>query len=59
MKKKCGCGFCESELVQDCMEPSFCKPCDVVLTKCQQCGASYSSKLSKCPECEKKQGCGE
>jgi hypothetical protein len=56
MKKKCSCGFCESELKQDCMEPSFCQPCDVVLTKCQKCGLSYSSKLSECPECEKKQG---
>lgn len=55
MKKKCGCGFCESELVQDCMEPSFCKPCDVTFIKCPICGASYSSKLDTCPECEKKQ----
>ena len=55
MKTKCNCGFCESELVQDCMEPSFCQPCDIAFTKCPKCGASYSSKLSKCPECEKKQ----
>jgi len=56
MKKKCSCGFCESELKQDCMEPSFCQPCDIVLIKCDKCGVSYSNKLSKCPECEKKRG---
>jgi hypothetical protein len=55
MKTKCNCGFCESELVEDCMEPSFCKPCDIVRTTCPKCGASYSSKLNKCPECTKKQ----
>jgi hypothetical protein len=56
MKTKCNCAFCESELVQDCLEPSFCQPCEVVFVKCPKCGKSHSNKLEKCPECEKEAG---
>lgn len=54
MKEKCNCGFCEAELVKDCMEPPFCQPCDVVFTKCKTCGTSYSNKLAACPDCKTK-----
>lgn len=53
MTKKCNCPLCEPELVGGCLEPPFCKPCDVkLLSKCNRCGASFDSKLSKCSECE-------
>ncbi len=52
MKKKCACGFCESEMLQECLEPSFCQPCEVVFVKCDKCGASYSDTLQACPECK-------
>ncbi len=54
MKEKCKCSFCEGELVQDCLEPSFCQPCDVVFIKCNICGSSYSDKLTACPDCKTK-----
>ncbi len=51
MKGKCKCSFCEDELVQDCMEPSFCQPCDVVFVRCKTCGESFSDRLAACPKC--------
>lgn len=55
MKEKCKCSFCEDELVQDCLEPPFCQPCDIVFITCSKCGASYSEKLPACPDCKTKQ----
>ena len=52
MKTKCKCSFCEEELVQDCLEPTFCQPCEVVFVKCNTCGKSYSNTLEACPECK-------
>ena len=52
MKAKCNCSFCEEELVQDCMEPEFCQPCEVVFVRCNACGKPYSNKLDACPECK-------
>jgi hypothetical protein len=54
MKDKCKCGFCEDELVKDCLEPSFCQPCEITFIQCKTCGTSYSDKLALCPECNKK-----
>lgn len=54
MKGKCKCRFCEDELVQDCMEPPFCQPCDVVFIQCKQCGESFSNRLKVCPTCKTK-----
>ena len=51
MKGKCKCSFCEDELVQDCMEPPFCQPCEIVLTRCKKCGESFSDRLAACPTC--------
>ncbi len=51
MKKKCKCGFCESELKMGCFEPAFCKPCDVKLKECKNCGQLYKADLKKCPKC--------
>jgi glyoxylase-like metal-dependent hydrolase (beta-lactamase superfamily II) len=52
MKEKCECGFCNEESAQNCLNPPSCRPCDVVLIKCKTCGASYSEKLSACPDCK-------
>jgi hypothetical protein len=52
MKAKCKCSFCEGELVEDCLEPDFCQPCEVVFVRCNKCGKSYSNKLNTCPECK-------
>ncbi len=52
MKKKCACTLCESELTKDCLEPSFCQPCDITLIACKACGTSYSDKLAACPACK-------
>jgi hypothetical protein len=54
MKAKCECSFCEEELVNDCLEPPFCRRCDVVFIRCNHCGKSYSDKLEACPECKTK-----
>ncbi len=55
MMKKCKCRLCEPELVEDCLEPTFCQPCEVVFIKCDKCGTSYSNKLAECPDCQPKQ----
>ena len=55
MKKKnvkCGCTFCEPELVLSCIEPEFCTPCKVEFTKCA-CGQKFEKHLNKCPKCGK------
>lgn len=51
MKGKCKCSFCEDELVQDCMEPPFCQPCEIALIPCKKCGESFSDRLAACPAC--------
>lgn len=50
-KKKCKCGFCESELQNSCLEPEFCSPCTVEFVKCKKCGIMHEKHLDKCPQC--------
>ena len=51
MKEKCHCTFCEEELVEECMEPPFCQPCEIVFIHCKNCGKAFSNRLSVCPKC--------
>jgi hypothetical protein len=51
-KPKCKCPYCENELEMGCLEPPFCKPCDVKLVKCKKCGKMFNAKEPKCPVCK-------
>ena len=50
-KTKCKCPYCETELLNDCMDPVFCRPCGVELLPCSGCGELFSKESEKCPKC--------
>ena len=58
MKKEktggCKCPFCESELTMSCVEPDFCKPCEVKFVACKKCGSKLSSNCKTCANCGEK-----
>ena len=49
--KKCICPYCENELKLECLEPIFCKPCNIKLIICPNCGGLASETSDKCPHC--------
>ncbi|MDR3244308.1 MAG: hypothetical protein LBT79_06115 [Elusimicrobiota bacterium] len=51
--KKCSCNYCESELVNSCMSPQFCKPCSINkgVKICKNCGVVFGLDYDKCPSC--------
>jgi len=51
IKKECKCPFCETELNSGCLEPVFCKPCNIKLVRCEKCGQLFKAELTKCPNC--------
>ncbi|MDR2192742.1 MAG: hypothetical protein LBO62_07695 [Endomicrobium sp.] len=59
MSQKCLCKFCNKELTNGCLSPSFCKPCGVKengnIKICPICKSQYLAEYEECPSCAKKE----